>query len=284
MAENQRKYSNTVGPITALKRDGNTFLYFGCEGHMSRIKVHSGQGQDGQPYKSVTASIAVNGHARAFNNALPDLKIVDENSTVWVSLRFSGNTADRIIKVLNLSQQEPPKSVHIAVFGSLSMNAYTGNNGVEYKSPKISVSDFWLLGRKQDNAQGAAPAVPAADHSGDGSACPPSRGTEPQAAAASDCPGAAASGQKEGLGSCGSGTGSRKADTPSADGRGAPGSSPGTVPAAPAEAAAEAPGTLIPVCPAVHNTPAGKIPAGVFFYLLRKNLQSPACTPAPKPV
>ena len=159
MAENQRKYSNTVGPITALKRDGNTFLYFGCEGHMSRIKVHSGQGQDGQPYKSVTASIAVNGHARAFNNALPDLKIVDENSTVWVSLRFSGNTADRIIKVLNLSQQGPPKSVHIAVFGSLSMNAYTGNNGVEYKSPKISVSDFWLLGRKQDNAQGAAPAV-----------------------------------------------------------------------------------------------------------------------------
>ena len=107
--------------------------------------------------------------------------------------------------------------------------------------------------------------------------------TEPQAAAASDCPGAAASGRKEGLGSCGSGTGSRKADTPSADGRGAPGGSPGTVPAAPAEAAAEAPGTLIPVCPAAHNTPAGTIPAGVFF-LLRKNLQSPACTPAPKPV
>lgn len=159
MAEKQRKYSNTVGPITALRRDGNTFLYFGCEGHMSKIKVHSGQGQDGQPYKSVTASIAVDGHARAFNNALPDLKIADESSTVWVNLRFFGNTADRIIKVLNLLQQEPPKSVHIAVFGSLSLNAYTGNNGVEYKSPQISVGDFWLLGRKQDSAQGAAPAV-----------------------------------------------------------------------------------------------------------------------------
>lgn len=128
---------------------------------------------------------------------------------------------------------------------------------------------------------GAAPAVPAADHSGDGSACPPSRGTEPQAAAASDCPGAAASGRKEGLGSCGSGMGSRKADTPSADGRGAPGGSQGTVPAAPAEAAAEAPGTLIPVCPAVHNTPAGTIPAGVFFISCAK-IYNPLLVPLPQ--
>lgn len=110
---------------------------------------------------------------------------------------------------------------------------------------------------------------------------PPSRGTEPQAAAASDCPGAAASGRKEGLGSCGSGTGSRKADTPSADGRGAPGGSPGTVPAAPAEAAAEAPGTLIPVCPAVHNTPAGTIPAGVFFISCAK-IYNPLLVPLPQ--
>ena len=88
-------------------------------------------------------------------------------------------------------------------------------------------------------------------------------------------------GRKEGLGSCGSGTGSRKADTPSADGRGAPGGSPGTVPAAPAEAAAEAPGTLIPVCPAARNTPAGKIPAGVFFSPAQK-FTIPCLYPCPK--
>ena len=87
--------------------------------------------------------------------------------------------------------------------------------------------------------------------------------------------------RKEGLGSCGSGTGSRKADTPSADGRGAPGGSPGTVPAAPAEAAAEAPGTLIPVCPAARNTPAGKIPAGVFFISCAK-IYNPLLVPLPQ--
>ena len=89
------------------------------------------------------------------------------------------------------------------------------------------------------------------------------------------------SGRKEGLGSCGGGTGSRKADTPSADGRGAPGGGPGTVPAAPAEAAAEAPGTLIPVCPAVHNTPAGTIPAGVFFISCAK-IYNPLLVPLPQ--
>ena len=96
-----------------------------------------------------------------------------------------------------------------------------------------------------------------------------------QTAAASDCPGAAASGRKEGLGSCGSGTGSRKADTPSADGRGAPGGSPGTVPAA------EAPRTLIPVCPAARNTPAGTIPAGVFLSPAQK-FTIPCLYPCPK--
>ena len=71
------------------------------------------------------------------------------------------------------------------------------------------------------------------------------------------------------------------ANTPSADGRGAPGGSPGTVPAAPAEAAAEAPGTLNPVCPAVHNTPVGTIPAGVFFISCAK-IYNPLLVPLPQ--
>ena len=48
-----------------------------------------------------------------------------------------------------------------------------------------------------------------------------------------------------------------------------------------AEAAAEAPGTLIPVCPAVHNTPAGTIPAGVFFISCAK-IYNPLLVPLPQ--
>lgn len=154
MADNQRKYSNAIGPLQALKKDGNTFLYFGCEGYMTRIKMHSGTGQDGQPFQFVTASMAVDGHSRQFNAALPDLKIADENATVWLSLRFGGNAAERIIKIFNLSTQEAPKSVRIAVFGSLGINAYTGRDGAEHKTPQLGVGNFWLLERR-NNAQNA---------------------------------------------------------------------------------------------------------------------------------
>lgn len=141
--------------------------------------------------------------------------------------------------------------------------------GAEPTEPEVLL---WVLHR----------AVPAAHHSGDGSACPPSQRHRTPSGGSVRLPGSSSVRPERRPGQLRQRDREAEKQTrrqQTAEERREAAREQYRLP--PAEAAAEALGTLIPVFPAVHNTPAGKIPAGVFFISCAK-IYNPLLVPLPQ--
>ena len=151
MSNSNKNYTPFIG-YNIMDKNNKQWPFMGILGNASKFSERSVE-IGGKQKSVVNFTIPVQMRARRINNMLGTHFADDE--TVWIRCAAWEATGERIMKLFQ--KLNSPKSMRVAVFGTVKINKFNSKDGTENTNVIMNVDDFWYVpsgsSQKSGNAQ-----------------------------------------------------------------------------------------------------------------------------------